>query len=331
MGNASHLPKWVCSGLVNPEKQTVIRLNTSNNKDAACNKLHGRDITNNHVVVELRPHLIGIMFNREESRIPEYNQDSFFLSLHDPGHRDNPDYCFGKIGLRYYDSLVLDDYFFVLFITTYSRNFCLSPLRIQSHYLYERVFLFFENDPHNYHKMKPHYLFNNWLIYSLPRAVALVSFDDGKNSNMYPMDLIGPTDSPYYILSLTTIYPSVPYLLKDKRLAVGHMPLNQIDNVYAMGKNNKRISVPREELIVETALSPVFSIPVPVAAINIRELDIVTSFEVCYHTIIIAKTRNFVRNNEDLHFCHVQRIYQRYLMDQNRPLPYVVRQYKRPE
>ena len=112
-------------------------------------------------------------------------------------------------------------------------------------------------------------------------------------------------------------------------MAVSHISLDDTDNVYAMGKNNKRICVKPDDMIVKTKLSPVFSIPVPISALSVRELDIVDSYSVDYHTVVIAKTRNFTLYSKGLYFCHIQRIYQRYLMNQNRALPYVIRRYRR--
>ena len=329
MGNAASLPKWVCVGHSDPMSQVRINFNTRRPLDPASTSLHNRDVTKNNIVIELRPQIVGFMFSPEEHALIEAHPDAFFLSLHDPGHTRQPGFCIGEIGLRYNGFKAVGDRVFVMFITTFCRNHCLHPLRIMGHFFYERVFLLFENDPHNYHKMKPKYLFNNWLIYSLPRAVALVSFDDGENTNMFPMDLIGVTDSPYFILSLTTIYPSTPYIKRCGKLAVSYVPLAILDTVYAMGKNNKRVCVPRDEMLVSTRLSPLYSIPVPEEAIYIREVEIVDSFEIGFHTIFVATTMNFERYTEEMHFCHVQRIYQRYLMDQARGLPYRVRQYKR--
>ena len=329
IGNASHIPKMVCSGHENPESQINIRLNVETPMDFTLKTIGGMDVTRNNLMVELRPQIIGIMFRSELVSLLESFPKSLFLSLHDPGHIKEPDYCIGKIGLQYHDQVRLGEYSFVLFKTSYCKNYCLSPLRLLGHYLHERIFLFFDNDAHNEHKMKAHYLFNNWLLYCLPRAVALTSFDDGKYTNMFPLDLIGQTDSPYFILSITSRYPSLPYILKNKRLAVSYISLDDTDNAYAMGKNNKRICVKPDEMIVKTKLSPVFSIPVPTSALSVRELDIVDSYLVDYHTVIIAKTRNFTLNSKGLYFCHVQRIFQQYLMNQNRALPYVIRRYKR--
>jgi len=329
MGNASHLPTWVCAGHDNPQTQAAIFLNAKKTKDTALQGFARVDISTNHVLVELRPQFIAIMVNAKDLNLFTEYPDEFYLTFADPEHATEPNKIFGEIGLCFKRHINIAEYALVLFETTYCKNYCLSSWRIQSHYLYERIKLFFDRNPHNTQKMSSYYLFSNWLLFSMPRAVALVSFDDGQYSNMFPMDLIGPTDSPYYVLSLTSSDPSLPHILKNRRLVVSHVPLHETDNVYAMAKNHKRQSTSREEMIVDTKLSPDFNIPIPVSALCIRELDIVTSFDVDYHTIIISQVRNFERYKQGLHMCHVQRIYQRYLLNQNRALPQVDRLYKR--
>ena len=329
MGNASHLPTWVCTGHSRPESQVTLRVNISNRQPTALQHFQDLDVTSNHLIVELRPQLLGIMLSEKDADLVRQHPEEFYLSLHDPEHQKMPNYCIGKVGLRYRQNIDLHEHVFVIFETTYCKNYCLPAWRVQSHFLYERVKLYFDNDPHTTQKMTPQYLFSNWLLFSLPRAVALVSFDDGEHSNMFPMDLIGATDSPYYLLSLTSNDPSLPHILNAKKLVVSHIPLDQTDQTYAMGKNHKQESVGRKDMIVETKLSPVFKIPVPSSALCVRELNIVDSYRVDYHTIIVTNLEHFKHFRDGLHMCHVQRIYQRYLLNHNRALLDVERQYQR--
>jgi hypothetical protein len=317
LGDAHVLPTWICVGHASPADQVTVRLEGL-----------GRvlDVTGNNVMVELRPLVVAIGFEagtvaRHLGRAP------LALSLHDPLGGDR---CLGRVGLEHVETLPLPGREIGLFSTTWCDNRCLPPSTIRRHYAFERIKLALDHNPRNEHKMAPRELFCNWLLFSSPRPVFLVSFDDGVRGNMFPMDLLGPTDTPYYLLALTTTDPSLPFILRSRRLAVSAIPLEYTPTAYAIGRNHAVASIAWDSLPLATTRSLEYGIPVPRDALSVRELWIDRTHRTDHHTLFLATTRRFERYHADLQMCHVQRIYQRYLIERARPLPSTDRGYRTP-
>lgn len=316
LGDAHQLATWVCAGHNDPAAQTQVLL-------------HGLDrpldVSRNHVIVELIPLMVAIMFERADR--PRLERRPVSLSLHDP---ENSGYCLGDIALRFTEAIpVGPDHVLAVFTAGRCRNYCLPGWRMQGYYLYERVKLWFDRDPRNVYKQPPRILFCNWLLFAFPREVTLVSFDDGRHCNMFPMDLIGTTASPYFLLSLSHTDPSLPHLLRHKRLAISSVPMELTPTVYAMGKHHKQAHVAVEDWPLGTRKSDLFGTPVPEQALAVRELEIVATHTLPTHRLIIAETRRVDEPRGGLRMCHVQRSYQQYLLQRQRALASVARGYTR--
>lgn len=309
MGAGSDLPTWVCVGHESPETQVRIDLEGLGVPV---------DVTLNHVMVELRPFRIAIAVNENDVDPHSVRDQQTSLVLRES--RDS-NRVLGRVSLRFGDVITHSPYSFLLFETLRATNQCLPWLQVQSHYLYERCKRLVDRDPRNVHRMTTADLFSCWLLYSLPRKVALVSFYDNDRGNMFPMDLIGVTDSPYYLMSLTSKDPALPLIVASRKLAVSDVPVGYASIVYGLAKNHHRESIDFSELPFETGRSRQFGIPVPNDALSVREVYIERCHEVDHHTVFITTTRNIESRRAGLQLYHVQRVYQQYLAVHGRPLP----------
>lgn len=311
LGSSHRLPTWVCVGHASPTQQVHVVLEGLGEPI---------NVTHNHVVVELRPLVLAICF-KGHGHFSTLKRAKLQLTL---SEAQPTEYALGSVTLETRDVIKLPADELCLFNVTGSASLCLPKTRLHLHYLYERVKLRLDRDPRNVYKMRPKPLFSMWLLYALPRPVALVSYADGQRSNIFPMDLIGPTDSPYFLLSLGQTRPSLPFIKNSGKLAVSMIPLEQTAVALQLGKNHRIDTADWRTLPFDTVPSHTFGLPTPSGALTVRELEVVEAHDLTEHTILIATTRHIEQRASGLHMCHAQRTFQHYLMERGRELPVYV-------
>src|SRR5207247_3774103 len=146
------------------------------------------DVTGNNVAVSLRPFLIGIAFADAQAE-DTLQHASPLLSFRE---RRAGEPVIGTIRLRFWTAVSLGTWRLCVFETRGHTNRCLSPARLRLHYLYQRWSNFRNRSPYNF-TVAPHDLRSLFVFYTCPRPVALISVQSGSASNIFPMDLIGPT------------------------------------------------------------------------------------------------------------------------------------------
>jgi flavin reductase (DIM6/NTAB) family NADH-FMN oxidoreductase RutF len=118
--------------------------------------------------------------------------------------------------------------------------------------------------------------------------VVLVTVEHEGAGNMFPMDLIGPTDSPWYTMALRNTSPAVRLMQQSRRMVLASIPLSLKAAAYAMGKHHKETTIDWASLPFPTTVSPSFGLRVPVAALRIREVRVAEFHEIGSHTLFIT-------------------------------------------
>jgi flavin reductase (DIM6/NTAB) family NADH-FMN oxidoreductase RutF len=306
-GDADGLPMWVPVGHPDPESQAQILLEGMGDPI---------DVTRNNVMVDLHPFTFAISLDGEvdNGRLARARPA---LVIREPRP---PHAVLGRIRLRFREVLDLPPHRIVLFETAGCANGCVEPLRLRMAYLYERARLMLDRNPNN-EKMKPSEQFSNWVAYFLPRPVHLVSFLHEGRGNIFPMDLVGTTASPYYLLGLHRKRPSLPLIAASGRLAISAIPAEYTRHAFKIGKNHRVATVDWPDLPFATEPSATYAIPVPAAALAVREVQIHATREVGNHVILAATTTHLQRRATGPEMCHVHRFYQAYLRRGGRALP----------
>ncbi len=307
---------WVCVGHVEPETQAKIEL---------CGLGAPLDVTHRHAMVALRPFTIAIGLREGEaparldrarlSLAVRERQSGTLLGRVRLGPPRAAAQAAGGPAVRPLPPGIH------LFGTRGCANYCLPAPRLALLYLFTRWQLACDRDPRNAQKMAAAELFSKWVLFCQPRPVVLVSYAAGGGGNVFPMDLVGPVGPEHFLLGLHQPSPAIAPILESGRLAVSTLPLGFRALAFALGSNHRRAAVDLGELPFATAHSTRFGLPVPQAALAIREVEVEQAAAVGSHLLLVTRTASRQRCARGLQMCHTHGSYQLYLERMGRPLP----------
>lgn len=272
------------------------------------------DITGNHAIVALRPLTVAAATDQLNAAI--LNGTRPWAVIREPANGR----VLGRIRFRWHRSITAGDGNVCLFQTERGRDYCAAPLHRQITYLYERWKMARDTNSRNIH-MVPSELFSLWILHDVPRPVLLVSYGDVTRANMFPMDLLGPLSNGWFVLGLHATSPALAVWRESRRIAVSTVPLRYKSTVYGMGRNHRERFLDPADLPSRCGPSQSYRIPVPDAALSVRELRIEDSLDLGSHVLFVAATQTLDIRAAEPQMCHVHRFYQQFLMRQNRPLP----------
>lgn len=127
------------------------------------------------------------------------------------------------------------------------------------------------------------------VFYCCPRPVYFVSVDDGRHSNLFPMDLIGSQQPGHLTLALRNTSPSVETIKSARRLALGDVPGDCAALAYELGKHHKTPVVDWGSLPFPVITTPVYGLRLPQCALRVREVQILDHQAVGSHTLFLGK------------------------------------------
>lgn len=266
------LPRYGAVALHDPQQETEVWLEGWGEP---------RDVTRNNVVAALRPFTIGAMFD-----VSSPVRDSpARLCMRDHGSQR----LLGVIDLRLAGSFTLPGRRFCLFETTVCRNFCVNPVSLRAYYLREkwRAELRQRRNPFNF-RMTTSDLRCSYVFYICPRPVILVSVQHQGSSNMFPMDLVGPTDSPWFSMALRSTSPAVRLMQASRRMALAGVPFRYKDVAYELGKHHRLPTVDLAGLPFATRSTQTFGLPAMTEALRIREVQVEEFHQVGSHVLFLT-------------------------------------------
>jgi flavin reductase (DIM6/NTAB) family NADH-FMN oxidoreductase RutF len=126
------------------------------------------------------------------------------------------------------------------------------------------------------------------VFYICPRPVVLVSVEHEGSGNLFPMDLIGPTDSPWFSMALRSTSPAVRLMQQSRRMALASIPFGYQGIAYELGKHHKLANIDWAALPFATVRSQLFNLRVPEAALRLREVSVQEFHEVGSHVLFLT-------------------------------------------
>jgi flavin reductase (DIM6/NTAB) family NADH-FMN oxidoreductase RutF len=304
-------PQYAAVGLRDPQNLVTVLL-------------HGLgkplDVTRNNVVVALRPLTIGVMLPADAASTRS-SSPLCALEFREQAARKR---LMGSIALRQTQDLTLPGHTFRLFEQKGCENRCLPALQLWLyHRLEERQARRRQREqPYNF-QLVPSDLRALLVFYICPRPVSLVTVVDGERANTFPMDLIGPTDSPWFSMALRLSSPAVALIERSRRLAVASIPVSYKTIAYELGKHHSRASIDWTTLPFRTVPSTEYRLPVPEASIGVREVHVEECRPIGSHMLFItsvARESALDAAPDSLQLFHIHGAYRQHLRRRGIPM-----------
>jgi len=285
------IPQYAVVGLQEPQREVVVTLEGGG--------VPRRDVTRNNVVVSLRPLLLAVGFPGTESAEAD-RRDTCELVFREAS--DGAE--LGRIGLQKATSIPLNAGHYVVFAAVGHSDHCLGPTRRSLHYAYQWWKTRSRGEPHNF-RMEFLDFLRLWTFYVCPRPVALISVQHDGSDNLFPMDLIGPTEAGYFSLALRNTSPSVELISKSRRIALSEVPVELAEAVYTLGKHHRLRNIDLTALPFEVEVSSEFRLPVPSAALGVVELYVERVHPLGSHVVFLARPVSDQRRRSGRRMFHV--------------------------
>ncbi len=301
---------WVAVGLREPQTEVRVTLDGLGPP---------RNVTLNNVVASLRPLMLGVGLESHYD-LEALRRTRLLLRFHDAKSANK---LLGAIELRAVECIPIGGRQLCLAESLGHRNYCLPAPQLWARSAFQAYRRWRQRqnpDPYNF-QLNPRDLQSLLVFYVCPRPVVLVSVVHGERSNIFPMDLIGPTDTARFSLALRSSSPAVELIQGSRRIAVSSVPADKVFIAYELGKHHKKPSIDCQSLSFLTVPSPYYGLPVPTFALRIREMHVEEIRTVGSHTLFLATPVNDYFWSEGLQLFHVPGFYQACRERLGQPLP----------
>jgi flavin reductase (DIM6/NTAB) family NADH-FMN oxidoreductase RutF len=137
-------------------------------------------------------------------------------------------------------------------------------------------------------------------LYSYPRKIIIVSYQDNEYYNIFPMDIQGYIpEEDIYILGLRTTNVTLQKILAAKKVVICESDEMDIETIYRLGKHSSTSPTKKEEMPFAVQDSEVFGFPVPATIGGYKEVEIFYNRKMGYHMLLVGKVANnkLVRKN----------------------------------
>jgi flavin reductase (DIM6/NTAB) family NADH-FMN oxidoreductase RutF len=203
-----------------------------------------------------------------------------------------------------------------LFEVRSATHYCTGwPRRLWDTFLYKRAA---RRAPGHQQIMTPAGVEQLLTFYLCPRPVYLVGVNDGRHSNLFPMDLLGPLSSGI-TLALRNTSVSVETIKSDCRLALSDLPATACAAAYKLGAHHKSPSIDPASLPFGLLQSEIFQLPVPAVALRVREVEILDHRTVGSHTLFVGTFRSERVLATGPQLCHTSGVHQALRSRHRRP------------
>jgi hypothetical protein len=268
------------------------------------------DVTERHSIACAAPMVICVGFNSDQ--LFKHNLSQVKLRLR---RQDGAKQILGEIVLKQKSVISKDKEHFVLFVPHSSRSFCLSKMRLCTHYL---LHAYRQRRHDNTNGIVMTFLEKRatMVMFIRPHPIVLGSIGNKDSGNIFPMNLFGNLGEGYFGFALRADRIAGELVENAGRIAISTMPLSQGSMAYRLGKNHTKPWIDWNQLPFPTKPSPEFSIPIPDFAVRVRELKIEEISKVGSHRFFLAKVIRDETLSEAPAFCSIHGFYQSWRLKQ---------------
>jgi len=133
-------------------------------------------------------------------------------------------------------------------------------------------------------------------LYSYPRNVIIVSYQDANYCNIFPMDIHCYLEKEgLYILGLRTTNVTLDKILEAKKVVVCDTDTVDTETVYKLGKHSSKSPTALADMPFSINPSEQFGFPVPDFTGSYKEIEIIYNRKMGYHMLMLGKVLNHVK------------------------------------
>jgi flavin reductase (DIM6/NTAB) family NADH-FMN oxidoreductase RutF len=269
------------------------------------------DVTERHSIACAAPMVVCVGFNSEQ--LPDENDLSRVkLRLR---RKDGKKQILGELVLKQKSVMSKDNTHFVLFEPHSSSNFCLSKMRLCTHYL---LHAYRQRGHDNTNGIVMTFIEKRatMVMFIRPHPIVLGSYGSKDSGNIFPMNLFGNLGEGYLGFALRADRIAGELVEDAGRIAISTMPLSQGSMAYRLAKNHTTPLIDWNQLPFPIKSSPEFSIPIPDFAVRVRELKIEAISKIGSHRFFLAKVIRDETLSEAPAFCSIHGFYQSWRLKQ---------------
>jgi flavin reductase (DIM6/NTAB) family NADH-FMN oxidoreductase RutF len=266
---------------------------------------HEFDVTVNNVVAALKPFTVSIGLDAQMRSAVESTSEPELQFL-DRGRQR----LIGVLRLQHVRFWNTAGILLGLFEVRCGTHRCARwPRRVWDSWLYRRAAA--KNTRPDSLALDPSAVEQTLIFYICPRPVFLVSVDDGRHSNIFPMDLVGPIAPDRFTLALRNSSPSVETIKNGRKVALSGIAAADVQIAYQLGAHHKKEEIDCDSLPFKVSRSLEFSLPVPATALRIRELEILDFQSIGSHTLFVGRVVSDERAGDRPQLFHTCGVHQR--------------------
>ncbi|WP_213803103.1 flavin reductase [Granulicella sp. dw_53] len=286
------LPQEFTVPLIAPQKEITVWL-------------HGlgvpRDVTYCQSTVCSAPFIICIAFDTIQAPDKQNLERLSLKFCESDGHGQ----VLGEIGLRLTNRVSLSDLTLFFFEARSSANYCLSRIRLGSHYLLQA---YTTKHQVNTSGMKMSFVERRAAMVSFirPHPTSIVSVNDEVGGNIFIMNLMGDLGNNYFAFALKSTRKPAHLVERTGRIALSSVPFHEGKTAFQLAANHFKESIEWDQLPFATMRSRIFDIPVPDFALRVREMKVELIHKIGSHTLFVARvvSNQTFSVGEELHVVH---------------------------
>ena len=272
------------------------------------------DVTHNHAAAALKPFTLALGLDELLQRALDRDHNPVLMFCEGPQQHG-----VASLRLRFERAVSQENAVVGLFRVIAHRQRCLRwPHRPWNRWMQRRAAAK-NTDPTNF-SLTPEAQQQIMVFYLRPRPVVLVSVECEDHRNIFPMDLIGSVQPGLFTLALRTTSRSVDAMKLSRRIALSDIAAADVAIAHGLGRHH-RVDIDWTALPFGLERSALFSLPVPVTALRVREFEILDCVAVGSHTLFICRQLIESRRRDAAPLCHISGISQHFRSRQGRALP----------
>jgi hypothetical protein len=236
---------------------------------------HLIEVTRRHSMICLDPFCVAVWLSVDESNLFDPEQG---LLQFKKGKKHN-----AALNVSLIEKIPTSHGVLLLYKIEKVKNYQLSPLHRLVLFAY-----FLRSKSNTYYSRKV-----ISALYSYPRNIIIVSYEDDEYYNIFPMDIQAYIqEEDMYILGLRTTNVTLNKILEAKKVVVCDTDGVGIDTVYSLGKHSSNSPTPKEQLPFRTTESELFNFPIPDFTGSYKEIEILQHKKMGYHMLMVGKVVN---------------------------------------